>query len=299
MSRGTETAAPHYRELDRYATADLVAALIDDQQAAFAAVQAAAPALTHAVDLAVPRLVRGGRLIYIGAGTSGRLALLDSVELWPTFSWPAQRAVPLLAGGAAALLRAVEGAEDDTAQGAADITAQTPGADDVVIGLAASGRTPYVIAAIEAARAAGSLTLGIVNNPETPLCAAAEIAIVLDSGPEVIAGSTRLKAGTAQKIALNTLSTALMVRLGKVYGNLMVDLQATNAKLRQRAEDLVLQLTGAAEATVREALRSCAYRVKPAVVMLRCGVSAQAARERLGRCDDDLRRALDREQPTD
>jgi len=191
--------------------------------------------IERAVDAALPRLQRTGRLIYVGAGTSGRLGLLDSVELAPTFSWPPHRACAVVAGGAQAVLQAAEGAEDDHAQGAAQLRALDPTGDDVVLLISASGSTPFVRGALEAARATGCLTIGMVNNLGTPIAAASEIAIVLDTGAEVVSGSTRLKAGTAQKIALNTFSSALMVRLHKVYGNLMVDLRATNTKLQQRA----------------------------------------------------------------
>ncbi|MFN0184610.1 MAG: N-acetylmuramic acid 6-phosphate etherase [Aquabacterium sp.] len=228
----TEQAAAAHPGLDRYDSLTLVRALADDQQQAVDAVRAAAGALAAAVDAALPRLQAGGRLLYAGAGTSGRLGLLDSVELHPTFSWPPHRARALLAGGPDAVFQAVEGAEDDAGRGAADLQALQPTAQDVLIAIAASGRTPYALGALAAARTAGALTIGIANNPGTPLLVQADHAVCLDTGPELVSGSTRLKAGTAQKIALNTLSTALMVRLHKVYGNLMVDLRATNAKLR-------------------------------------------------------------------
>ena len=231
----TEQPHPDHPGLDRYDTAALVEAFVADQALAALAVRAAAPQLAAAVDAAVPRLRAGGRIVTVGAGTSGRLGVLDSVELHPTFSWPRERAPALLAGGAGAMFVAVEGAEDDAAQGAADLAALQPQANDVVLLLAASGATPYALGAAEAASAAGALTVAIVNNPGAPLAAACELAVVLDTGPEVISGSTRLKAGTAQKIALNTFSSSVMVRLHKVYGNLMVDLRANNAKLVQRA----------------------------------------------------------------
>ena len=207
----TETPHPDHPRLDEYETRDLVAALIDDQELAADAVRRAAAFITAAVDAAVPRLEAGGRLIYIGAGTSGRLGLLDSVELYPTFSWPPERALALLAGGRDAIYRAIEGAEDDREQGAQDLRAINPSPDDVVILLAASGATPYVMGAVAAARAAGALTIGIGNNPGAPIALEAEIGIVLETGYELISGSTRLKAGTAQKIALNTFSSAEMV----------------------------------------------------------------------------------------
>jgi N-acetylmuramic acid 6-phosphate etherase len=220
------------------------------------------------VTAAAPRIAAGGRLIYVGAGTSGRLGVLDGVELNPTFSWPHERALSLLAGGKGAMFQAVEGAEDDRAQGAADLAALQAQANDVVILLAASGNTPYVLGALDAARASGALTIGIANNPGTPVVQGAEFGITLDTGSEIISGSTRLKAGTAQKIALNTLSTAIMVRLHKVYGNLMVDMKPSNAKLVQRAVALTMHATGTDEAAAREVLEQCGFHVKVAIVAL-------------------------------
>jgi N-acetylmuramic acid 6-phosphate etherase len=288
----TETPDTRHPELDRYGTEQLVGAFTEDQVHAAQVVHAARAQLARAVDAGAPRLARGGRLIYVGAGTSGRLGLLDSVELWPTFSWPPSRAVALLAGGKPALYVAVEGAEDDRVQGAADVRGVAPTADDVVIGLAASGATPYVLGALEAARAAGALTIGLANNPGSPVAAAAEVGITLDTGSEVISGSTRLKAGTAQKIALNTLSSALMVRLHKVHGNLMVDVMPTNAKLRRRAVALTVRVTGADPAAAESALEACRYRVKVAAVMLRRGLDAAAAESALAAAGGNLRTAL-------
>jgi N-acetylmuramic acid 6-phosphate etherase len=290
----TEQPHPAHDRLDTYDTPTLVGAFIADQAEAAAAVQAAAPALARAVEAALPRLRAGGRLVYVGAGTSGRLGVLDSVELHPTFSWPRERARALLAGGDGAMFVAVEGAEDDRAQGARDLAGLAPGPNDVVLLLAASGGTPYALGAVEAARAAGALTIGLVNNPGAPLAQAAEIDVVLDTGPEVISGSTRLKAGTAQKIALNTFSSAVMVRLHKTYGQLMVDLRATNAKLRRRALALTMRATGASEERARAALAACGERVKTAIVMLEAGLDAAAAEQRLALAEGSVRRALRR-----
>ena len=288
----TEQPSAEHPALDTYGSAALVAAFAADQVRAGLAVQASADQLAAAVDAALPRLRAGGRLVYIGAGTSGRLGVLDSVELLPTFSWPRERARSLLAGGEGAMFVAVEGAEDDAVQGAADLGALAPGEQDVVIAIAASGSTSYTIGAAQAARAAGALTIAIVNNPGSTLASSCEIAVVLDTGPELISGSTRLKAGTAQKIALNTLSSSLMVRLHKVYGNLMVDLRATNAKLQRRALALTMRASGADEAAARAALTACGARVKVAIVMLKAGVGAAAAEARLdaaqGSIDDAL-----------
>ncbi len=276
----TEAADVRHPALDRYDTAALVAALADDQQGAVDAVRAATPDLARAVDAALPRIAAGGRLIYVGAGTSGRLGVLDSVELNPTFSWPRERAHALMAGGDSAMYMAVEGAEDDGPQGSADLHRLGPGANDVVLLIAASGATPYVLGALQAARASGALTIGIANNPGSALAAFAEIGITLDTGAEVISGSTRLKAGTAQKIALNSFSSALMVRLHKVYGNLMVDLRATNAKLLRRAQHLTMEATGCSAVDAELTLQACDYRIKVAIVALKRGIDTRRA-ERL------------------
>ena len=288
----TETPSTRHPDLDTYATPALLDAFIDDQNAAIAAVKAALPQLAAAVDAALPRIRAGGRLLYAGAGTSGRLGVLDSVELHPTFSWPRDRAVAVIAGGEGAMFVAVEGAEDDRAQGAADLAALAPGPNDVALLLAASGGTPYVLGAIEAARAAGALTIGFANNPGAPVTQQADIGITLDTGAEVISGSTRLKAGTSQKIALNTFSSALMVKLHKVYGNLMVDLKATNAKLVRRALALTVRASGAAEADAQAALSQCDYHVKTALVMLKRGVGAAEARALLESADGSVSKAL-------
>ncbi len=288
----TETPSASHPELDRYATTDLIRAFTEDQVHAAQVVHAAAAQLARAVDAAAPRIAAGGRLIYVGAGTSGRLGLLDSVELWPTFSWPRERAIAILAGGQQALFVAVEGAEDNRPQGAVDLRAAQPTTNDVVIGVAASGATPYVLGALEAARAAGALTIGIANNPDSPVASLAEIGVTLDTGSETISGSTRLKAGTSQKIALNTLSSAIMVRLHKVYGNLMVDVLPTNAKLYRRALALTVRATGADEAAARATLEACKYRVKVAIVALRRGIDVTAAAAELDRHAGSIRAAL-------
>ena len=288
----TEAPSSEHPALDQYDSARLVAALAGDQQQALAAVWAAAPQITAAVDAALPRLRAGGRLIYVGAGTSGRLGVLDSVELNPTFSWPRERAIGLLAGGHEAMFAAVEGAEDDAVQGGYDLQSLLPSAQDVVILLAASGATPYAMGALAAARSAGALSVGIVNNPGAPLAAGADIAILLDTGAELISGSTRLKAGTAQKMTLNTLSSALMVRLHKVYGNLMVDVRATNTKLIKRALRLTMLASGAAEPQARDALGACGWRVKVAVVMLKGGLKAHEAEDRLDAAEGSVQGAL-------
>ena len=293
MTSRTESPNPLHADLDLYPVEQLVDAFVDDQINAVNAVRAARLDLARAVSAAVPRLAAGGRLIYVGAGTSGRLGLQDSVELYPTFSWPGERAIALLAGGTKAVTEAVEGAEDNFEQGAADMLATRPTANDVVLALAASGRTPYVLGAIGSARAAGALTVGIANNPDSPVAGNADIGITLDTGPEVISGSTRLKAGTAQKITLNTFSSAVMVGLNKVYGNLMVDLRPTNAKLVQRSVNLAMRATGASEELVRKTLDACGFQIKVAIVAIKRNTSVDAAQARLVSFDGSVRRAID------
>jgi N-acetylmuramic acid 6-phosphate etherase len=288
----TETPSQDHSQLDQYPTEDLVNVLVDDQLNAVNAVRAAAPRIAAAVAAALPRLEAGGRLIYVGAGTSGRLGVLDSVELYPTFSWPHGRAVALLAGGNDAMFVAVEGAEDDHDQGAADLQSLNPTPNDVVLLLAASGGTPYVLGALRAARAIGALTIGFANNANAPVAGEAEIGITLDTGSEVISGSTRLKAGTSQKIALNTFSSALMVRLNKVYGNLMVDLKPTNAKLVLRAVRLTSFATGADEAAARKVLEQCDFHVKVAIVAISKNTTVEQARALLEAARGSVRQAL-------
>ena len=288
----TETPSTQHANLDQYSATDLVNAFVDDQINAVNAVRAASASLAVAVDAAVPRLEAGGRLIYVGAGTSGRLGLLDSVELYPTFSWPRERAIALLAGGREAIFQAVEGAEDNRAQGATDLIATAAGPNDVVIVLAASGSTPYALGALAAAGHAGALTIGIANNPDAPVVTEAEIGITLDTGSELISGSTRLKAGTAQKIALNTFSSALMVRLNKVYGNLMVDLKPTNAKLMRRTVNLTMLATGADESTARTALEACGFHVKVAIVAITRKINVAEAQVRLADARGSVRLAI-------
>lgn len=288
----TETPSQQHAQLDQYLDIDLVSAFVEDQFNAVRAVQAAAPRIAAAVAAAVPRMQAGGRLIYAGAGTSGRLGVLDSVELHPTFSWPNERALALLAGGNGAMFKAVEGAEDDRAQGAADLLALAPGPNDVVFLLAASGGTPYVLGALHAAREAGALTVGLANNADAPVALEAEIGITLNTGEEVISGSTRLKAGTSQKIALNTISSALMVRLHKVYGNLMVDLKPTNAKLVQRSVRLTMHATGVDEAAARATLEQCNFHVKVAIVALLNRQTVDQARAALDLAEGSVRAAL-------
>ena len=282
----TETPARDHATLDQYATTELVNVFVDDQVKAVEAVRAAAPRIAAAITAALPRIEAGGRLIYVGAGTSGRLGVLDSVELNPTFSWPHGRAVALLAGGESAMFVAVEGAEDDHDQGAADLASVKVDAGDVVLLLAASGFTPYVLGALRAARSAGALTIGFSNNADAPVANEAEIGVVLDTGSEIISGSTRLKAGTSQKIALNTFSSGLMVRLNKV------DFRATNAKLVRRAIRLTAFASGADEAAAKAVLEQCGYHVKTAIVALIKQTSVEQAQALLEASRGSVRDAI-------
>jgi N-acetylmuramic acid 6-phosphate etherase len=289
---GTESINQHSKDLDLLPTFELVQLIAQDQEKAVQAVLQASNQLAKAVDLAALRLSQGGRLLYAGAGTSGRLAYLDSSELTPTFGWSRERAVVVMAGGKSAVFQAAEGAEDDFAIGKADLLALKPTNNDVLIGIAASGGTPYVLGALEAAKESGVLRIALSNNPNTKILEFADVPIVLDTGAEIISGSTRLKAGTAQKIALNTLSSGIMVRLHKVYGNLMVDLQATNIKLVARAIRLTRLATGVTDDMAEAALSQSGWHVKTAIIMLEKHLSAEAAVTLLERCAGNVRLAL-------
>ncbi len=290
----TERADPRYAALDLWDSHTALAAIWESQMAAVAAIGPALPALAGVVEATVPRLRAGGRLVWAGAGTSIRIAVQDAVELGPTFDWPEARSLHLIAGGPEALMQAVEGAEDDAPGARAQVTRAALGESDVVFGIAASGRTPFTVAALEVARAAGALTVGIACAPDTPLVRAAAHGITLDTGAEVVAGSTRMKAGTAQKVALNMLSTQIMVRLGRVHGGLMVDMRAQNSKLRDRARDMVAQLAGVEPEAAEDALERTGWRIKPAVLVAR-GQSPDAATAALAVSGGVLRLALDKE----
>ena len=288
----TEAINDRTRDLDLRAPLDQARLMNEEDRRVPAAVEAVLPRIAEAVVRIADALRRGGRLIYVGAGTSGRLAVLDAAECPPTFGTPPDLVQAVLAGEAQAVTEAVEGAEDDEAAGARAMDARGAGPDDVVVGIAASGRTPFVIAAVRRARARGAATIAVACTPSSPLEAACQLAIVPLVGPEVIAGSTRLKAGTALKLVLNMLSTLAMVQLGKVYGNLMVDLTATNAKLRRRAVRIVAAAAGVAEPEAVEALARAGGRAPVAIVMLRARLDPEAASERLVRAGGSVRRAL-------
>jgi N-acetylmuramic acid 6-phosphate etherase len=287
----TERPSPRYSGIDLWSPADALDAMIEGQFAAVAAVRAARPALERASLAMAARLETQGRLIYAGAGTSGRLAVQDGAELMPTFSWPPERLLLLMAGGTEALLRAVEGAEDEVDQATRLLREHDVNSSDVLIAVAASGTTPFTLAALREAKLRQALTVGIANNSATPLLEDADHPIFLDTGVEPIAGSTRMKAGTAQRIALNLLSSMLMILLGRVYEGLMVDMQAVNRKLLRRSEDMVQRLTRRSRDDVREALRLADGSVKMSVLLLN-GCDLSDARLLLHRAAGNLRRAL-------
>ena len=291
----TENRSRRYAGLDAWDPADILDVLIESQLAAVASVRAARRAIEAAV-LAMEERLKGerGRLAYVGAGTSGRLAVQDGAELTPTFSWPRERLVLIIAGGDEALLKAVEGAEDEGERGAEAARRHRLGSDDVLVAVAASGTTPFTLACLREARRLGALTVGVANNADTPLLAEADHAIWLDTGPEAIAGSTRLKAGTAQKITLNLISSLLMIRLGRVYDGLMVDVQPTNRKLVRRSENMLIELTDRPRAEVRAALQQAEGSVKLAVLLLQ-GRSLDEAKAALVESDGQLRAALARD----
>lgn len=288
----TEQQNPRTVNLDQMTPLEIVRAMNDEDATVAHAVAQALPQIATAVGAITARMRRGGRLIYIGAGTSGRLGVLDAVECVPTFGVPPELVVGIIAGGERAFMRAVEGAEDDADGGRRDLAAHNVNALDAVVGIAASGSTPYVLGALEYANAVGALTVGLACNKEAPVTQRSEIGIEVVVGPEVLTGSTRLKAGTAQKMVLNMLSTAVMVGLGKVYGNLMVDVQITNAKLAARARRIVMQISGADEAAAEAALRAADGHAKTAIVMLMRAVDAQQARELLTAHNGHLREII-------
>ena len=279
MTSPTEQRNPRTLAIDAVGTSEILHLVNNEDALVAGAVSAVIPELTKAVDAAVEAVRGGGRVHYFGAGTSGRLAVLDAAELLPTFHVPDGLVVAHHAGGMEALLRAVENVEDSEEGGAADAAAVT--GQDLVVGLAASGSTPYVAGALKAARAAGATTVLVTSNPDAPLAPLADVVIAADTGPEVIAGSTRLKAGTAQKMILNAFSTTLMIKLGRTWSNLMVDLVATNKKLRGRMLRILAEATGADEDACETALAAADGELKLALVHLLTGTPIAGARAAL------------------
>ncbi len=287
----TEGISPRFAGIETWPSPAVLAGLWEAQLAAVAAVGPALPALAAAADAAAVRLAEGGRLAYAGAGTSGRIGVQDGAELPPTFNWPRDRLVMLMAGGMAALTQAAEGAEDRDDMARQDVSAAGIGGPDVLLAAAASGATPYTVACVSAARSAGALTIGIANTPGAPLLVASEYAILVETGPEAVAGSTRLAAGTAQKVVLNLFSTLLMIRMGRVYRGQMVNMQARNAKLRRRAVRMLCDITGVSAADAISALATADGHVKTAVLVLR-GHTVAEAEALLARHHGDLNQAV-------
>lgn len=288
----TESVNPATADIDAQPVLEILRRINAEDQRVPDAVAAAIPEMARLVDGVVTRLRDGGRLVYTGAGTSGRLAVVDASEMPPTYSVPPGLVIGLIAGGQGAMFQSVEGAEDDPAQGRADIAALNVGPRDTVVGVAASARTPYVVGTLAEARARGALTASLCcSAPPSPVHDAADIRISLLTGPEVITGSTRMKAGTATKLALNMISTAIMIRLGKTYGNLMVDLQASNVKLRDRARRIVEAVTGLPSRDAQRLLETCGD-AKTAIVAGLKGCGCDEARARLARAGGQVRGAL-------
>lgn len=285
----TEKPNPRTTNIDQLSTLEMLQVMNDEDATVAGVVRGQLPRIAQAVDVITDRLKQGGRLIYVGAGTSGRLGVLDAVECVPTFNTDPSLVQGIVAGGWRALTEAVEGAEDDQAAGRDVIDRLAIGAQDVVVGIAASGRTPYVIGALEGASDVGAATIAVTCNRPAPMLDKAQIGIAAVVGPEIITGSTRLKAGTAQKMILNMLSTATMIRLGKVYGNLMVDLKVTNQKLADRARRIICEVTGVAPEEAARLLEQTGSRVKPAIVVALLGVSPEEAVARLEAANGMLR----------
>ena len=288
----TEQRNPRTLHIDEVPTLELVRLINEEDQRVPQAVAAILPDIARAVDLIAARLAAGGRLFYIGAGTSGRLGILDAVECPPTYRTDPERIQGIIAGGTPAIFRAQEGAEDSEELGARDLAARGFSAGDIACGIAASGRTPYVIGALRHARACGGATIALACSEHAAIASLADIALLPITGPEAVTGSTRMKAGTAQKLVLNMFSTISMVRNGKAYGNLMVDVKPTNEKLVRRCVTIVCEATGEPEGKAVQALESCDYHCKTAIVMLLCGKSADEARALLHRADGRVAEAL-------
>ena len=289
----TEAVNPASANLDALAPLELVRLMNSEDARTVAAVAAAAESIAAAIELAVIALRSGGRIVYVGAGTSGRLGVLDAAECPPTFNAEPWQVVGVIAGGSQALVRAVEGAEDVRDQGGRDLAAHNLSSRDLVVGIATSGRTPYVLGAIEYARSIGAKSVGLACNEDAEVVALADVGVTLLVGPEVLSGSTRLKAGTATKMVLNMISTGAMVGNGKTYGNLMVDLRATNEKLKARTIRIVSRLTGLSPQAAQETLALCNGELKTAVVVVKRSVTPEAARRLLSDSHGILRLALE------
>ncbi|MGL5385551.1 MAG: N-acetylmuramic acid 6-phosphate etherase [Serratia sp. (in: enterobacteria)] len=288
----TESRNPASSQIDTLPTLDMLAVINSEDQKVPLAVAATLPAVAKVVDLVVEAFANGGRLIYCGAGTSGRLGILDASECPPTYGTPREQVVGLIAGGHTAILQAVENAEDNPEMGAQDLRDLGFNARDVLVGIAASGRTPYVLGAMAYARSIGATVAAISCNQNSEMSQAADIAIEALVGPEVVTGSSRMKAGTAQKLILNMITTGAMIRSGKVYSNLMVDVEATNAKLVQRQVNIVVEATECSPEEAEDALNQCQRHCKTAIVMILGGLSAPEASAVLSKNQGFIRQAL-------
>ncbi len=288
----TEDRNQHSANIDTLSTLEMVKLINDEDKKVAYAVEAQLEQIAAAVDVITEQLRQNGRLVYIGCGTSGRLGVLDAAECPPTYSTDPGQVIGLIAGGPNAMFRAVEGAEDDAEMGERDLKAIDFDSRDVLVGIAASGRTPYVVRAMEYAKSCDAHVIGVACCTGSEVEKAAEIAIVPMPGPEVITGSTRMKSATAQKMVLNMLSTCAMIKLGKVYGNLMVDVKASNQKLIHRCRRIVSEATGVSEEKADESLNQCEYRPKVAIVMLLRGVDAVQAQKMLEKCDGQIARVI-------
>jgi N-acetylmuramic acid 6-phosphate etherase len=287
----TEEVAPRFAELDGWPLSSAMDAMWEGQLAAVAAIDHALPAITAATEAAKTALGDHGRIVYVGAGTSGRVAVQDGAELMPTFAWPSERVHFIVAGGDSAFVASVEGAEDDIDDAVRQVNAARLTPHDVMIAVAASGTTPFTVAALQQAGSCGAVTIGVANNPGTALLESARFPILVETGPELIAGSTRMKAGTAQKVVLNLISSGIMLRFGRVYRGMMVNMQPTNAKLKRRAEAMVAQIAHCDPSQAARSLEQAEGDIKTAV-LLALGIGKADAEIILSRCDGNLRRVF-------
>ncbi|MGL4252661.1 MAG: N-acetylmuramic acid 6-phosphate etherase [Fusobacteriaceae bacterium] len=278
----TETRNENSMNIDTLSTMEMAKIMNDEDKKVAQAIEKELPTIVQAIDTIAKAFLDGGRLIYIGAGTSGRLGILDASECPPTYGTDPNMVVGLIAGGEYAIRNAVEGAEDSRELGIEDLKSLRFSSKDVLVGIAASGRTPYVLGAMDYAKSLGATVVGLSCNPESPIAENAHIAISPVPGPEVVTGSTRLKAGTTQKLVLNMLTTLSMIKIGKVYGNLMVDVQATNEKLVERQKKIVMEATGVSKEEATSALEKCSNNCKSAIFMILSGLSAEEAMKKLG-----------------
>lgn len=292
LSIHTEQRNPATLQIDQADSLEIVRLMNEEDKKVAPAVERELPKIAEAVDLIYGQIKKGGRLVYCGCGTSGRLGALDAAECPPTFGVGADLVIAVIAGGAKAMTTAVEGAEDSFDSGKEDLKAVGLNQNDVLVGIAASGRTPYVLGAIDYARSVGAHVIGLTCCPGSDIDRKADIGIAPQPGPEVVTGSTRLKSGTAQKMVLNMLSTAVMIRLGKVYSNLMVSVQATNEKLVARTVSIVCSATGVSEDVAKKALEAAGYSAKTAIIMILCGVTAEEAVKMLKTSEDSVSRVV-------